>query len=145
MELWAENTRPQYCFTLFFSAICPKNGEFCAYYLMAHQILVSAPGPFELILTGFDWVGTGPWRFGFGERAWQYIYRSLFIKKDDNYYKHLSLIKQIKEKEVKIKSQTIYKLFANGNNCISKTQEWKPKEESKGAPEVTKKGGGWIK
>ena len=28
------------------------------------KILVSAPVPLELILTGFDWVGTGPWGFG---------------------------------------------------------------------------------
>ena len=31
---------------------------------MAHKILVSAPVPLELILTGFDWVGAGPWGFG---------------------------------------------------------------------------------
>ena len=29
------------------------------------KILVSAPVPLELILTGFDWVGSGPWGFGF--------------------------------------------------------------------------------
>ena len=29
-----------------------------------HKILVSAPVPLELILTGFDWVGAGPWGFG---------------------------------------------------------------------------------
>ena len=29
------------------------------------KILVSAPVPLELILTGFDWVGAGPWGFGF--------------------------------------------------------------------------------
>ena len=28
------------------------------------KILVSAPVPLELILTGFDWVGAGPWGFG---------------------------------------------------------------------------------
>ena len=27
---------------------------------VAHKILVSAPVPLELILTGFDWVGAGP-------------------------------------------------------------------------------------
>ena len=31
---------------------------------VAHKILVSAPVPLELILTGFDWVGAGPWGFG---------------------------------------------------------------------------------
>ena len=31
---------------------------------MAQKILVSAPVPLELILTGFDWVGAGPWGFG---------------------------------------------------------------------------------
>ena len=31
---------------------------------MAHKILVSAPVPLELILTGFDWFGAGPWEFG---------------------------------------------------------------------------------
>ena len=33
---------------------------------MAHKILVSAPVPLELILTGFDWVGAGVWGFGTG-------------------------------------------------------------------------------
>ena len=28
------------------------------------KILVSAPVPLELILTGIDWVGAGPWGFG---------------------------------------------------------------------------------
>ena len=28
------------------------------------KILVSAPVPLELILTGFDWSGAGPWGFG---------------------------------------------------------------------------------
>ena len=28
-----------------------------------YKILVSAPVPLELILTGFDWVGAGPWGF----------------------------------------------------------------------------------
>ena len=32
--------------------------------VVAHKILVSAPVPLELILTGFDWVGSGPWGFG---------------------------------------------------------------------------------
>ena len=32
--------------------------------VVAHKILVSAPVPLELILTGFDWVGAGPWGFG---------------------------------------------------------------------------------
>ena len=27
--------------------------------MVAHKILVSAPVPLELILTGFDWVGAG--------------------------------------------------------------------------------------
>ena len=36
---------------------------------VAHKILVSAPVPLELILTGFDWVGTGPWGFGFWDGA----------------------------------------------------------------------------
>ena len=39
---------------------------------VAHKILVSAPVPFELILTGYDWVGAGPWGFwdkGFWTRA----------------------------------------------------------------------------
>ena len=39
---------------------------------VAHKILVSAPVPLELILTGFDWVGAGPRGFGdygFGTRA----------------------------------------------------------------------------
>ena len=30
------------------------------------KILVSAPVPLELILTGFDWVGMGLWGLGFG-------------------------------------------------------------------------------
>ena len=33
---------------------------------VAHKILVSAPVPLELILTGFDWVGAGPGGLGFG-------------------------------------------------------------------------------
>ena len=36
---------------------------------VAHKILVSAPVPLELILTGFDWVGAGGlgvWGFGTG-------------------------------------------------------------------------------
>ena len=39
---------------------------------VTHEILVSAPVPLELILTGFDWVGAGPRGFGdkgFGTRA----------------------------------------------------------------------------
>ena len=36
---------------------------------VAHKILVSAPVPLELILTGFDWVGAGPWGFGFWDGA----------------------------------------------------------------------------
>ena len=35
-------------------------------WVMAHKILVSAPVPLELILTGFDWVGAGPLVLGFG-------------------------------------------------------------------------------
>ena len=31
---------------------------------VAHKILVSATVPLELILTGLDWVGAGPWGFG---------------------------------------------------------------------------------
>ena len=31
------------------------------------KILVSAPVPLELIGIGFDWVGAGPWKFGFGD------------------------------------------------------------------------------
>ena len=38
-------------------------------YVVAHKILVSAPVPLELILTGFDWVGAGPWWFGFWDGA----------------------------------------------------------------------------
>ena len=34
--------------------------------VVAHKILVLAPVPLELILAGFDWVGTGPWGLGFG-------------------------------------------------------------------------------
>ena len=30
------------------------------WWWVAHKILVSAPVPLELILTGFDWVGAGP-------------------------------------------------------------------------------------
>ena len=33
------------------------------------MILVSAPVSFELISTGFDWVGAGPWGFGFWDGA----------------------------------------------------------------------------
>ena len=33
------------------------------------KILVSAPVPLELILTGFDWVGAVPWGFGFWDGA----------------------------------------------------------------------------
>ena len=36
---------------------------------VTHKILVSAPVPLELILTGFDWVGAGLRGFGFGDRA----------------------------------------------------------------------------
>ena len=32
--------------------------------VVAHKISVSAPVPLEQILTGFDWVGAGPWGFG---------------------------------------------------------------------------------
>ena len=39
--------------------------------VVAHKTLVSAPVPLELILTRFDWVGAGPWGFGFGDGAWQ--------------------------------------------------------------------------
>ena len=38
-------------------------------WVVAHKILVSAPVPSELIWTGFDWVGTGPWGFGFWDGA----------------------------------------------------------------------------
>ena len=34
------------------------------------KILVSAPVPLELILTGFDWVGAGPWGFGIWDLGW---------------------------------------------------------------------------
>ena len=34
--------------------------------VVAHKILVSAPVPLELILTGFDWVGNGLGGLGFG-------------------------------------------------------------------------------
>ena len=37
--------------------------------MVAYKILVSAPVPLELILTGFDWVGAGPWGFGFWDGA----------------------------------------------------------------------------
>ena len=37
--------------------------------VVAHKILVSAPVPLELILTGFYWVGAGPWGFGFWDGA----------------------------------------------------------------------------
>ena len=37
--------------------------------VVAHKILVSAPVPLELILTGFDWVGAGLWGFGFWDGA----------------------------------------------------------------------------
>ena len=33
------------------------------------KVLVSAPVPLELILTGFDWFGAGPWGFGFWDGA----------------------------------------------------------------------------
>ena len=36
---------------------------------VAHKILVSAPVPLELILTGFDWVGAGFRGFGFWDGA----------------------------------------------------------------------------
>ena len=36
---------------------------------VAHKILVSAPVPLERILTGFDWVGAGPWGFGIWDGA----------------------------------------------------------------------------
>ena len=39
------------------------------WWLVAHKILVSAPVPLELILTGFDWVGAGPWGFGVWDGA----------------------------------------------------------------------------
>ena len=37
--------------------------------VVAHKILVSAPVPLELILTGFDWVGAGPWGLGVWDGA----------------------------------------------------------------------------
>ena len=37
--------------------------------MVAHKILVSAPVHLELILTGFDWAGAGPWGFGFWDGA----------------------------------------------------------------------------
>ena len=37
--------------------------------VVAHKILVSAPVPLELIWTGFDWVGAGPWGFGIWDGA----------------------------------------------------------------------------
>ena len=51
---------------------------------VAHKILVSAPVPLELILTGFDWVGAGPW--GFGDLG-----RGLTI--DTNFHFHYSLMR----------------------------------------------------
>ena len=33
------------------------------------KILVSATVPLELILTGFDWVGAGPWGIGIWDGA----------------------------------------------------------------------------
>ena len=33
------------------------------------KILVSAPVPLERILTGFDWVGAGPWGIGIWDGA----------------------------------------------------------------------------
>ena len=47
--------------------------------VVAHKILVSAPVPLELILTGFDWVGAGPWGFGIWDGASQNKYAA-------NYY-----------------------------------------------------------
>ena len=37
--------------------------------VVAHKILVSAPVPLELIFTGFDWAGAGPWGFGIWDGA----------------------------------------------------------------------------
>ena len=37
--------------------------------VVAFRILVSAPVPLELILTGFDWVGAGPRGFGIWDGA----------------------------------------------------------------------------
>ena len=37
--------------------------------VVAHKILVSAPVPLELILTGFDWGGAGPWGLGIWDGA----------------------------------------------------------------------------
>ena len=48
--------------------------------VVAHKILVSAPVPLELILTGFDWVGAGPWGFGTGLDNKTKIFTKLSIK-----------------------------------------------------------------
>ena len=44
---------------------------------VAHKILVSAPVPLELILTGFDWVGAGVWVLGRGLTIGNSILNSL--------------------------------------------------------------------
>ena len=36
--------------------------------LKSYRVGVS-PSPLELILTGFDWAGAGPWGFGFWDGA----------------------------------------------------------------------------
>ena len=38
-------------------------------YVLDNKILVSSPVPLERILTGFDWVGAGPWGFGIWDGA----------------------------------------------------------------------------
>ena len=47
----------------------PSKSYRVGWWWVAHKILVSAPVPLELILTGFDWVGDGPWGFGIWDGA----------------------------------------------------------------------------
>ena len=47
----------------------PHIVKLVGWWLVAYRILVSAPVPLELILTGFDWVGAGPWEFGIWDGA----------------------------------------------------------------------------
>ena len=51
-------------YSLIFCGTPPSCLKVIGWVVGWYKILVSAPVPLELILTGFDWVGAGPWGFG---------------------------------------------------------------------------------